>query len=114
MPTHTPLLIPSLPQAPARPGTIVLPSRFDVHEVDDFVRTVDADPASSGRLLIDCQRVSFMDETAIQALLNSSMACAERGVALQLTSLSTAARVTLELTGTAPLLTVSSETGADR
>lgn len=114
MPTQAPLLVPSPAHELAHRGTIVLPTRFDVHEVDDFVRNVDADPANGGRLLVDCRQVAFMDESAIQALLDSSLTCAERGVVLLLTSLSTAARVTLELTGTALLLTVASESGADR
>lgn len=100
--------------APAQAAPVELPDRFDVHEVDAVLARILAAAERRSVVRVDCRRVRFMDEAAIQGLLNGSLHCAERGAVLVLTSLSAAARVTLELTGSAQLFTMDESTGALR
>ncbi|MDH5279031.1 MAG: STAS domain-containing protein, partial [Actinomycetota bacterium] len=84
------------------PLVIVLPARFDTHETHRVTEAI-ADAAQGASVIVDCSTVRFMDEAAIQSLLDASLRCAERNGRLRLGPLSIAALVTLELTGSLAL-----------
>jgi anti-anti-sigma factor len=79
--------------------TIVLPQRFDVHEVRRFESLIDQMMAGGVQVVLDASEVRFMDRTAIDALIDAKLRCMDLGGDLTLDEPSVAARVILELSG---------------
>ncbi|MDQ1319280.1 MAG: anti-sigma factor antagonist [Actinomycetota bacterium] len=94
----------AVPQKPTRPGvggidTIVLPQRFDVHEIPRFELMVAGAVAAGGVLKIDASEVRHLDRSAIDCLIATRLRCMDHGGDLTLVAASVAARVILELSG---------------
>lgn len=79
--------------------TIVLPERFDVHEVAWFDSEIDLAVGHATMLVIDASHVRYLDLRAMEALIAARLRCIDHGGELALANASVAARVTLELTG---------------
>ena len=61
------------------PRSILLPSRFDVHEVTRFVAAVDSALAVAPSVRIDASRVVYMDRGGMDALIEARFRCIDRG-----------------------------------
>jgi anti-anti-sigma factor len=78
---------------------IVLPQRFDVHEIPQ-VESMIAELVTAGVVLvIDASEVRFMDRSAMDCLIEARLRCMDSGGDLALAAPSVAARVILELSG---------------
>ena len=78
---------------------IVLPRRFDVHEVARFEAAVNRVSMPGTLVAIDGSAVRYLDRAAMDALIQARLRCIDHGGDLALSDLSVAARVILELTG---------------
>lgn len=84
---------------PATVEGIVLPRRFDVHQVACFEAAVNRVSESGALVVIDASAVRYLDRSAMDALIQARLRCIDHGGDLTLSDLSVAARVILELTG---------------
>lgn len=94
----------AVPQSPTQTGTgsvrtIVLPQRFDVHEVSKFEGLIANMLAAGIQVVIDASEVRHMDRSAMDCLIEARLRCMDHGGDLNLIAASVAARVILELSG---------------
>jgi anti-anti-sigma regulatory factor len=78
--------------------TIDLPERFDVHEIEEFLAKVHHCHAGDV-ISLDVSEVRFLDESGINALLESQRWSRANGISVRPLSQSLCAQITLELTG---------------
>ena len=91
------------PPAPLQDSdwAVGLPERFDTHRR----RLLDGlEPVAGECLRIDGSAVTFADHEAIAALIGARLRFLDAGGDLRMTRMSDVLRVTVELTGDAPLL----------
>ncbi len=79
--------------------TIVLPQRFDVHEVAQFESAIDPMATTGPAVVIDASQVRYMDQVAMDSLIQARLRCTDHGGDLHVGAPSVAARVILELSG---------------
>jgi len=84
---------------PRKVRTIVLPQRFDVHEVPQFKSAIDRMVTAGPVAVIDASEVRYMDRSAMDSLIEARLRCMDHGGDLTLAAPSVAARVILELSG---------------
>ncbi len=85
---------------PSRVRTIVLPQRFDVHEVPQFTAAIDQIvTAGPVVVVIDASEVRYLDRSAMDCLIEARLRCMDHGGDLTVAAPSVAARVILELSG---------------
>jgi anti-sigma B factor antagonist len=89
----------------AEDGAVVLDvsGEFDLSEVDTFWACLDGVDASAGVLVVDLGDVTFIDSSAIAALLKARRSLAEQGCELRLQHTGSVRRI-FELAGLADLL----------
>jgi anti-anti-sigma factor len=81
-------------------ATVMLPDRFDVHQVPRFERSIaDALEVGNAVAVVDASQVRFLDVTAIDALTAARLRLRRQGGELVLAAPSCAARIVLELAG---------------
>lgn len=78
---------------------IVLPERFDVHEVPQFASNLDPIATTGSVVVIDASEVRYIDRRGMDALIDARLRCMDHGGDLTLADASVAARVILELSG---------------
>lgn len=84
---------------PSKTCTIVLPQRFDVHEVTQFASSLDPIVTTGSLVVIDASEVRYIDRRGMDALIDARLRCMDHGGDLTLAAASVAARVILELSG---------------
>lgn len=89
----------SATSGPSRVHTIVLPPRFDIHEVPRFESTIDRIVTAGPVVVVDASEVRYLDRSAIDCLIEARLRCMDHGGDLTLAAPSVAARVILELSG---------------
>ena len=80
------------------PRKINLPERFDVHEIEEFLAKVHHCRAGDV-ISLNVSKVRFLDESGIDALLESQRWTQANGISLHPFDESLCAQITLELTG---------------
>ncbi len=78
---------------------VVLPQRFDVHEVPQFLSTIERILAAGTVAVIDASEVRYIDRSGMDSLMEARLRCMDHGGDLILAAASVAARVILELSG---------------
>jgi anti-anti-sigma factor len=84
---------------PTKVHAMVLPQRFDVHEVPQFASDLDRIVTAGSVVVIDASEVRYMDRSGMDALIEARLRCMDHGGDLALAAPSVAARVILELSG---------------
>lgn len=99
MTTSTVVAGAQLTSGPSKVHTIVLPQRFDVHEVPQFAAAIDRIATAGAVVVIDASQVRYLDGSAMDALIEGRLRCMDHGGDLTLAAPSVAAHVILELSG---------------
>src|SRR5262245_53369534 len=87
-----------------------LDGEFDMHEVEAFHRCIDGALASSdGAVLVDLADVTFIDSSAIQALLMARRGLADQGRELQVRHFTRPVARILNLAGVADLFNAGTD-----
>ncbi|CAN5561031.1 hypothetical protein BH11ACT6_BH11ACT6_24320 [soil metagenome] len=99
MTTLTEIASGQVASGPNKLHTMVLPQRFDVHEVPQFASDLDRLVTAGSVVVIDASEVRYMDGRGMDALIKARLRCMDHGGDLKLANPSVAARVILELSG---------------
>ena len=93
---------------------IDLDGEFDMNEVEAFRICFDEVLASSGgEVVVDLTNVTFIDSTAIQALLNARRCLAQQGRDVRLQHFTSPVARVLDLAGLASVLVDSADDGIE-
>lgn len=85
--------------APRGVHNIVLPHRFDIHEVAEFESSIGLPIEAGSVLVVDASVVRYMDRAGMDSLIEARLRCIDHGGEMVLAEPSIAARVILELSG---------------
>ena len=79
--------------------TILLPARFDVHEVAGFEARITQQASWATVVILDASNVKYLDGAAIASLLKARLRCLDLNGDLAIAAPSAATRIILELAG---------------